>query len=188
MRHNINKWFRKTGIAMLIVGLAVSLKPNRAFAAEEIIFTYGGVTESVSLEELRNFAEKGEISPSLNFLLNSSQQNPLVMRSILKQEFPANTKLIYELFNTAPGEYLLSQTSNVVGSKSERADVAALRGALIASASNDNEVSLIELLENYPAQQVYINGKTLIKVRRNLGEFIQETDRYVETLLSILKS
>ena len=102
MQHNINKWFRKTGIVMLIVGWAVSLKPSRAFAAEEIIFTYGGITESVSLEELRDFAEKGEISPSLNFLLNSSKQNSFLMRKILKQEFPANTKLIYELLNTAP--------------------------------------------------------------------------------------
>ena len=180
MQHNINKWFRKTGIVMLIVGWAVSLKSSRAFAAEEIIFTYGGITESVSLEELRDFAEKGEISPSLNFLLNSSKQNSFLMRKILKQEFPANTKLIYELLNTAPGEYLLSQTSDVVSSKSERADVVALTAALVASASNDDVISLIELLENYPTQQVYINGKTLSKVSQNLSWFIQETSKYIE--------
>ena len=185
MRHNIDKWFRKTGIAMLIAGLAASLNPSRALSSEKVIFTYGGITESVLLEELQNFAETGETSPSIDFLLNSSKQNPILMRGILKQEFPADTKLIYELLNTAPGEYLLSHTSNLVSSKSERADVVALRGALIASASNDNVISLIELLENYPTQQVYINGKILAKVRKDLSRFIQETNRYIETSLSI---
>ena len=185
MRHNIDKWFRKTGIAMLIAGLATSLNPGRALSSEKIVFTYGGVTESVSLEELQNFAEKGETSRSIDFLLNSGKQNPFLIRWILKQEFPANTKLIYQLLNTAPGEFLLSQTSDVVSSKSERADVVALRGALIASASNDNVISLIELLENYPTQQVYINGKIVAKVRQNLSWFIREANRYIETPLNV---
>ena len=148
----IGGWFGKTGIAILVAGIAISLSPNRVKASEEIIFTYGGATQTVSLEELQDFAATGEISPSLNFLLNFSKQNPAMMRWILKQEFPADTRLVYDLLNTAPGEYVLSQTSNVVSSKSERANVKALRGALVASASDDNIISLIEVLENYPTQ------------------------------------
>lgn len=173
-------WFWKTGIAVLVATVAVALSSNRAEASEKIIFTYGGATQSVSLEELQAFVATGEMSPSLDFLLNFGQQNPLMMRWILKQEFPANTKLVYDLLNTAPGEYVLSQTSNVVGSKSERANVTALRGALIASASDDNTISLIELLENYPTQQVYVNGKMLSKARSNLDQFVEETSKYIQ--------
>ena len=172
MQYIVDKWFHKTRIAILITGLAICLNPSRTFAAEKIIFTYGAITESVSLKELQDFAYQGKTSASLDFLLNYSKQNPLLMRRILKQEFPADTKLIYKLFNTVPGESLLSQTGNVVSSKSKRADVTALRGTLIASASNDNMISLIELLENYPTQQVYINGKVLAKIRQKLNWFL----------------
>lgn len=176
----IGWWFQKNGIAVLVASVAVFFAPNRVEAAEEIIFTYGGATQSVSLEELQVFATGGEISPSLDFLLNFGKQNPWMMRWILKKEFPANTKLVYDLFNTAPGEYVLSQTSNVVGSKSERANVTALRGALIASASDDNVISLIELLENYPTQQVYVNGKLLAKAQGNFNQFVEKTNKYIQ--------
>lgn len=184
MRSNITRWFHQMGIAISIAGM-IALSPSRAFASEEVIFTYGGLRQSVSLEELQNFAQTGERSPSIDFLLNFSKQNPSLMRWILKQEFPANIKLISDLLNTAPGEYALSQTSSVVSSKSQRADVTALRGALISAASDDNSISLIELLESYPTQQVYINGRILARVRQNLGQFIQD-NRYIETSLGIL--
>ncbi len=182
----IGQWFQKTGIALLLAGMAVSLSPNKVKASEEIVFTYGGATQTVSLEELQTFAATGETSPALDFLLSFGKQNPLMIRWILNQEFPANTKLVYDLLNTAPGEYVLSQTSNVVGSKSERANVKALRGALVASASDDNVISLIELLDNYPTQQVYVQGKILAKARKNLTQFIEETSKYIQIPVSLL--
>ena len=181
----VGRWFGKTGIAILVAGIAISLNPNRVKASEEIIFTYGGATQTVSLEELQDFAARGEISPSIDFLLNFSKQNPAMIRWILKQEFPADTRLVYDLLNTAPGEYVLSQTSNVVSSKSERANVKALRGSLVASASDDNIISLIEVLENYPTQQVYVNGKLLAKARNNLNQFVKETSKYIQLQLPV---
>jgi hypothetical protein len=182
----IGQWFQKTGIALLLAGMAISLSPSKAKASEEIVFTYGGATQTVSLEEFQTFAATGETSPALDFLLNFGKQNPLMIRWILNQEFPADTKLIYDLLNTAPGEYVLSQTSNVLGSKSERANVKALRGALVASASDDNVISLIELLDKYPTQQVYVDGKILAKARKNLTQFIEETSKYIQIPVSLL--
>ncbi|MGL5940647.1 MAG: alpha/beta hydrolase [Waterburya sp.] len=183
---NINKWFRETGIFMLVAVSVININPQRVFASEKIIFNYGATSESVELSELQDFAETGEISSSLDFLLKFSKQNPFVIRWILTQEFPANTQLIYDLLNTAPGEYVLSQTSTIVSSKSERANVKALRGALVNSASDDNLISLIELLENYPTQEVYVNGKILAKARRNLAQFIEETNKYIQIPLNLL--
>lgn len=177
---NRGSWLQKTGITVFVAAVAVFLSPKHAIASEEIIFTYGGASQSVDLEELQVFAETGETSPALDFLLEFGQHNPWMMRWILTQEFPANTKIVSDLFNTAPGEYVLSQTSNVVGSKSERANVTALRGALIASASDDNTISLIELFENYPTKQVYVNGKLLAKARVDLDQFVEETSKYIQ--------
>lgn len=183
---NILKWFRGTGIIMFVSGMAILSSPSQTLGSEEIIFKYGAATQSVSLSELQTFADTGEISSSLDFLLNFGNQNPQMIRWILMQQFPADTNLIYDLLNTAPGEYVLTQTGNVVGSKSERANVKALRGALVTSASDDNFISLIELLENYPTQEVYVDGKILAKVQRNLSNFIEETNKYITVPLSFL--
>lgn len=183
----IGKWFQNTGIAVLVAGMTISLSSKRALASREVIFTYGGATQSVPIEELQAFAETGETSSSVDFLLSHANQNPSAMRWILKQEFPADTKLVSDLLNTMPGEYVLSQTGNVVGSKSRRANVTALRGSLIRSASDNGLVSLIELLENYPTRQVYVNGKILVKVRDNIDRFVEDTSRYIEIPTEILR-
>ena len=185
---NIRKWLKETGIVMFVVGSAILFCEQKAIASEKVIFKYSGATQSVSLEELQTFAKTGETSSALEFLLNFGKQNPFIIRWVLNQQFPANTKLIYDLLNTAPGEFALSQTSTVLSAKSERANVKALRGALIKSASDDNLISLIELLENYPTKEVYVDGKVLSQVQRDLAGFINETNKiYQDTFKSLTK-
>jgi len=174
---NIWKYIRATGTMMFVASSAIFFCGQKAIASEKVVFKYSGATQSVSIEELQTFANTGETSPALEFLLSFGKQNPFIIRWVLNQQFPANTKLIYDLLNTAPGEYALSQTGNVVSAKSERANVKALRGALIKSASDDNLISLIELLENYPTKEVYVDGKVLSKVQRDLAGFISETNK-----------
>jgi len=82
----------------------------------------------------------------------------------------------------------LSQTGSVLSSKSERANIKALRGALVRSISDDNAISLIELLENYPTNKVYVNGKILAKARNNLAAFINATSKYIKIPRDILET
>ena len=185
-RDKISRWFRETAIAISIAGATITLSSNRVLASQEVIFTYGGATQSVPIEELQTFAEKGQTSSSINFLLSLSNQKPSLMRWILKRKLPADTKLVSDLLNTTPGEYVLSQTGNVVGSKSQRANVTALRGSLIRSASDDGLVSLIEVLEHYPTKQVYVNGKMLVRVQNNINQFVNKTEKYIKIPAGLL--
>lgn len=184
----ISKWFQKTKTVVFAASIAWCFWGQKAIASEKIIFKYGGASQTVSLEELQTFANTGESSPALDFLFQFGKQNPFIIRWIITQQFPANTKLIYDLLNTAPGEYALSQTGTILGSKSERANVKALRGALVTSASDDNLISLVELIENYPTKEVYVDGRILSKVQRDLAGFINETNKiYQNTFKSFGK-
>ncbi|BAZ44124.1 salt-induced periplasmic protein [Chondrocystis sp. NIES-4102] len=185
---NIERRFWEAGISTLVASLVMGIDTQKVMSAEKVIVNYGVISQSVELEELKTFAETGEASGGINFLLKASNQNPYAIRWILTQQFPANNTLIYDLLNTAPGEYVLSQTSQVVNSKSERANVKALRGAIVASTSDDNLVSLLELLENYPTKEVYINSKVLAKANRNLSQFIQQINRYIKIPFDLLKN
>lgn len=184
----IPRWLWETGISLFAATLTISLAPNKALAAEKITFTYGIASQSIAIEELDDFAATGEISSTLDFLLNYSKQNPLMIRWLLTQKFPADINLIYDLLNTAPGEYVLAQTSNIINSDSERANVKALRGALIAAASDDNQISLLELLHQYPTKQVYVDSKSLSKVHRNLWNFIEQISKSIQLPLGFLQS
>lgn len=174
---NILKCLKEMGIAMFVAATMFGSIVEKAIASEKVIFKYNGATQSVSLEELQTFANTGETSPALDFLLKFGKQNPFMIRWVLTQQFPAHTKLIYDLLNTAPGEYVLSQTGNILGSKSERANITALRGALVAAASDDNLISLMELIEKYPTEEVYVDGKILSKAQQDLGGFINEINK-----------
>lgn len=182
---NGKKWLNKAKTVMFVIGAAISFNPDKAIASEKVIFKYSGATQSVPMSELQTFAKTGETSPAIDFLLDFGKQNPFMIRWILTQQFPAHTKLIYDLLNTAPGEYVLSQTGNVVGSKSERANITALRGALVGSAADDNLVSLIELLEKYPTKEVYVDGKILAKAQQDLGNFISETNKIYQDTFKV---
>ena len=158
-----------------------------ARAAEKVSFWYGAFEFSLNVDALETFAKTGEISSGLDFLLKFGKQNPFMIRWILTQKFPANTKLIYDLLNTAPGEYVLSQTGNIVSAKTEKANITALRGALVASASDDNLISLMELIEEYPTKEVYVDGRILAKAQRDLGDFISEINKIYQDTFKILR-
>ncbi|MDM9582930.1 alpha/beta hydrolase [Nostoc sp. GT001] len=51
---------------------------------------------------------------------------------------------------------------------SRRADRQALRAALVLSASQDRQVSLIEIIKNYPTNEVEVDGNRLESVYRQL--------------------
>ena len=149
-------------LAIAIVWVGTSILPVRdiasAIAAEEVIFYDGMASVSVSIQELEDFANAGNISPALEFLLKLSRQNPQLVRYGLKQEFLVEIIWLKNILNSQPGEWLLRETGKTVHPKSKQANLQALRGSLLQSASDDRQVSLLEVLQNYPTRQVYVNG------------------------------
>ena len=156
--HTISFLFLKSGLISLGMTAITVMDTPMAVAAEEVIFYYGVASQSVSVEELENFAFLDKKSPALKFLFDFSQQNPQMARYVLNQEFPMEATWLANLLNSTPGTLVLKETGKVIHPKSKSANVEALRGTLIQSASDDNRVSLLEFLQNYPTQQVYVDG------------------------------
>ncbi len=175
----ISQWLSEASTIIFAISLIVSIAPNRVLAAQKVTFQYGAASHSVSIQELEHFVTTGETTPAIDFLIKSSEQNPETVRWMLAQQFPVDTQLVNNLLNTPPGEYFLSQTSDVVNTHSENANVRALRGAVVTSASDDSYVSFLELLQNYPTQHVYVDAKKLAKTRRDIMTSIEEIQNYI---------
>ncbi len=175
----ISQWLSEASIFILATSLTVSIAPNRVLAAQKVTFQYGVASHSVSIQELEQFVATGEATPAIDFMIRTSEQNPETVRWMLAQKFPVDTELVHNLLNTPPGEYFLTQTSGIVNTRAENANVQALRGTLITSASDDRYVSFLELLQNYPTRQVYVDAKKLAKTRRNIQNSIEEVQNYI---------
>ena len=166
--------------SLIALGATIVLLTNikASLAAEKVTFTYGLASQTVSLAELEAFAATGEVSPAIDFLLDFSGQNPEIVRWLLRQEFPTDTVIMSKLLNTLIGEYALTESSNIIHSRSPRGDMPALRGALIASSSDDRRVSLLELWRNYPTEEVYVDGKSLSKIGKKTPESVENLENH----------
>ena len=179
-------WINWKNVIAFGAGLVLIFPSLKVNAAEEIIITYGAMSQSVKVKDLTTFAETGDMSSSVRFLVNIINQNPEQLRQILTQELGVGIVFLSDILNSSPGEYGLSEIGKVIHNKSRRANIESLRGALIISAT-DNKISLLELFQNYPTQQVYIDGYKLSQKTNAVLTSVNQVDKNLEVSLAIIK-
>jgi hypothetical protein len=158
-------------------GAALAATPTPA--TKQLVLTFGPLSGSLFVRELETFAETGQVPSSVGFYLKLAKVKPEDFRQVLTQEMNVSAKFLDNTLNSLLGEYLLFQVGQVVYTRSRRANIQALRAALVLSAIGDNRISLLEFLQKYPNQQVYVNGVKLARV----GRFAKRGLEGVEDLL-----
>ncbi|QKQ72388.1 alpha/beta hydrolase [Nostoc sp. TCL240-02] len=139
-----------------------------AFAAEQVVLNYGIFRESLSVGELSTFVQTGELSRSLRVDFALARQDPKVIRQYLTEPVKVNLVFLDRVLNSQIDNIILDQISQVIYTPSHRADRQALRSALVLSASQDGQVSLIEIIQNNPTNEVEVDGKRLEDAYRQL--------------------
>lgn len=163
-------------------GLFLSLGLTTAFscpsqAAEKIVLRYSILRESVSIPELSQLSKTGAVSPSLQSYLNLANQTPEDLQRWLNQSFNVDPIVLSEVLNSFVGKYLLAQLGAVIHTPSQRSDTEALRGALISSATADHNISLIEVLENYPTPELHVEGDRLMELYQEVKGMVEKIPR-----------
>ena len=159
----------------VVMGLSIGL-PTETIAADNIVVKYGWLNESISVEELKTFSETGETSPKLDFYLQASKQNPNKVRRMLNKPIPVDGVMLSEVLNNRFGGMILNSFSDIITTPSKRASKESLRGALVTSALDNNDISIMEVLENYPTSEVHLQGDRLA-----------DTYEQIESILKVLK-
>ncbi len=160
----MNVRFPHLFFSVIFATLAFALVPRPVEAAEKVVLRYSVLQESVSIEELGELSRTGKVSPSLKAYLNMANKDPEELRGWLNKSFQVNPTSLSRVLNSFAGEYVLNQVGQVIHTPSNRANKEALRGAIITSAQKDNAVQLIEILENYPTQELHVNGDRLMEI------------------------
>jgi hypothetical protein len=97
-------------------------------------------------------------------------------------ELKTSDRVTYSL----PDEFVLFEIGQEIHTRSRRANIQALRSTLILSVSNDDRISLLEFLENYPTQGVYVDGVKLVRVARNVREFVNDINPFIVAIQEFL--
>lgn len=161
---------------------SVFLNPFQVHAAEQVMLRYGILERSISVDELSEFAETGKTSRQLRTYLRDSGQEPDRVRELLSNEVEVRQLFLDGVLNSAPGEVILDKMGEFVHTSSGEANRQALRSALVLSASDDDRISLIEVLQNYPTREVHVNGRRVASAYRQIRS-IQDN---IATVLDVI--
>jgi hypothetical protein len=153
--------------------LVMLLSPS-ALAAERVVLRYRVIERSVSVEDLTTFVETGETTRQLRSYFRLSGQDPERIRRALSNEVDVDVVPLDRVLNSFLGDAILDQMGDFVHTPSGEADREAMRSALILSASDDNRISLIEVIQNYPTREMHVNGNRIVATYRQIAN-IQET-------------
>ncbi|MGJ3247037.1 MAG: alpha/beta hydrolase [Elainellaceae cyanobacterium] len=131
--------------------------------AEQILFSYGLLQPSFSMDDLERFAHTGDVPDGWQLYFSLAQIDREALQQLLTQEVAVNLSVVDHMLNSSLGERVLSYLGHIVHTPSRQANVQALRSAIVLSAQNDGRLSLLELLQHYPSDEIYVDINQLVR-------------------------
>lgn len=167
-------------IASLAIAWGAGTGP--AIAAETITLRYGPLGGALPVTDLATWADRGELSDDLETYLILSQQRPDRVRQILTQRVTMPPVLLDRALASSQGAILLEQLSQVLQGPKRTDNNQNLRRALMAAAENDGQISLLELLQKYPTQNVDLRVDRLVNLAETWQQWRDRGGQWLEQL------
>jgi hypothetical protein len=153
---------------LILTSVASFGSAKAAIASETVVLKYGISQESISVRELGDFARGGEPSSSLKSYLRMVDRKPEALQALLSSGVYVDGVFLYRVLQSFPGEILLDSVSEIIKTPSARASRESLRSALVSSALKDGQITTIEILENYPTSEVYLEGDYIVNIYKSI--------------------
>ncbi|MEG3921543.1 alpha/beta hydrolase [Microcoleus sp. POL10_C6] len=179
-------FFTKRWTLFLAAGAGIVFYSNAAAAAEKVVLKYSAIRMTLPVSELEIFAETGQMSPALEMLLGKAKKDPEAVRNSLTRPVKVSQRFLDQTLNSKVGEIILDEVGQVIRTPSGNANREALREALVLSATNDNEITLLEAMKNYPNSEVYVEGDRLVEAYGKLVALSEQLGGVSERLQDIL--
>lgn len=178
--------FKQRWTLFLAASAGILFYSTAASAAEKVVLKYSAIRMTLPLSELEIFAETGQMSPALEMLLGKAKKDPQAVRRYLTKPVKVSQQVLDRTLNSQVGEIVLDEVGQVIRTPSGSENREALRTALVQSAANDNEITLIEAMKNYPTTEVYVEGDRLVEAYTKLVALSENLGGVSERLQDIL--
>jgi len=133
-----------------------------SFGAQKLVLKYGLFERSLSVSDIRKYADKQEAPPELKpFLGYFSTKQEKLLREALKVKISLDIGALDQLLDTEIGQQALNIVSQVIvfpngdtNSNDRQIGIKALRSAFILGASSSEGLGIVNFLEAYPTENI----------------------------------
>ncbi len=168
---------------LIILGwiAGVILSHQSAIATEKIVIDIAGpISASIQVKDLQLFAETGKTTKTISQALGISKVNPNTVRGLMTLEVGANVTNIARILYSNLGQNVTKGIAEVVQTRHNYESDKALRSAIILAAADDNRISVLEILEKYPTEEMHIDvGK--------INEIVEKVKGTISNLEELLQ-
>lgn len=171
-----------------LLGMGIGLLwSGSAIAAETVTFKYNALEFRVSTPELRVFAETGEITSPL--IRMAARQQPEIAdkaRLVLNQNVSLDGKVEKEISTTIIGSAILEQLDKLLDDANGQDNAEPLQEAILSAYADDQAVSLVEIIEEYPEADIVVNLSNLEQVYTEALAVIERVQPALGVLQDVL--
>lgn len=176
---------RRYGL-LLALTLVCLFSTSPAVAAEKVVLKYSIFRINIPISELETFVETGEMSSKMKAILGKAGENPESVRQTLTKPIKVSPTFLERNLNSLPGDFVLDRVGKIIHTPSGEANREALRSALVLSAREDNRVTLLEVMQNYPTEEIHVEGERLVEAYGKIAGLVETVDSLRDRLEKVI--
>lgn len=163
---------RRCAYLIFLGGIALSSLP--AQGAEIILFEYQDVEVKVSRQDFETLAETGNLPPDVQTVLGSDFKAPPLFQQLLSRPIRL-PKSVGQFLDSSTGEFLLERLTGLINNTSgQKAENLTFLKSALTQAVQDQQVSFLDLVRQYPQDQVRVNVTGLERTYRQVVNFVEK--------------
>jgi len=179
---------QRGGAAIAIAGMGLLAMARPSPSAEEIIITYGFFERTIAIKDLVAFAEGAPLSDQLSQYARSlgiPEAEIEALRPALNRRVELDTVEIAQFLYTEQGETLLTFLGEVIQTPTRQSGFLALRaGIILASADEEDGLTLLNFLEEYPTPAIRVNVGRGLEIAGAVTETLNQSERAIALVRS----
>jgi len=179
----------KGAIASLGVGLAIAAanifsNPTPAHSAAQIRFWYAPFGEfTIYTSDLEQFVQEGTASSRLEFYLSKlTSEQQIQVREALSTRYNVSHVAVSDLTYSPVGEILVRRLGTILGITPNLNGFSALRSALILAAASDRGLTMLNILQAYPTEIIYLDLPKALQAYAEVSQLTDQKDRVIAAI------
>ncbi len=163
---------------------------NPAYSSESIELIKIIFSRNIQVKELKDFSETGETKGFLSKIIKNEDKNKI--RSLLLKKYQAPIRLTSHLMDSEIGENIINRTCKIIypfRMNDPKACLLATKSTIIKSlALNNEKISLMIFLDEYPSEKIAIDITELYKLVNKVESMAELIKFFKDSPLEKLKN
>lgn len=166
--------------ALTSLSLLPVLSAGPVLGAERLSISYGLLKRSIPLSSIETFVDTGQVDDNLARYARNADLNQIQrFRQALQTPAPVGSVEVSQFLYTSIGEELLERLSVLIQTEDPQSGFYAIRAALILAADEPEGLTLLNVLRQFPLEEIEIDLNRSLEIAAALETFINQTNEVI---------